>query len=489
MFSLLLGGGSVPASPDVPPRPVTDGVVPVLVAEELPDPQSCPAEYLERRVDYLEELLRNKRRNESDKAKSDITFNVNGRVYLDSYNVAAQRGADPRTEPSNHRFSELKNWAGFRSLRLDMSGEIYDRFDYRINIGYIAATVPGNAAGVTGNRSGVSAQTIFFAAKDLPILDYLKIGNFTVEDGFSVMSAGYNMAFMSSPSPSTDFHFTRRPGIASRHHWKDDCLRHFIGIFIDESYVTTERQVQQDNLGMHLNTRLTYIPHVTRDEDGKKNWRDFQFFGVNYNYVDNSPDKVIPIVTRFGEFLLGTAFDVDVRAPQYHRFGIEAIVQQGPFAAQCEWYAHYFGDAAVQSGERLSRRQSRVFWGGYFETRYFLTGDHRRFNTGQATWGHAVLKQDLDLRKRSGVNRSYGWGAWEIAARWGYSDASAFWEAAAPAIVGATHDLTFGLNWYWSYQVRWMLNYSRILPAQIRDGMPRDHSATDVVAVALRLYF
>ncbi len=52
---------------------------------------------------------------------------------------------------------------------------------------------------------------------------------------------------------------------------------------------------------------------------------------------------------------------------------------------------------------------------------YFLTGEHRRYDSGNGTVG-AIRVNRPWLRGAVAENRPYGYGAWEVAARFAYLD-------------------------------------------------------------------
>lgn len=435
---------------------------------------------LEQRLSKLEGDL--KKKADKPDSKKAFTAKLDGRVFLDSYNVMDQGGADVGA-PAN--YSSMRNWNGLRDLRVGVKGEGYGIFDYKIDLSFVQGTGSGN------NRSGVNLKDVFLGVKNVPLLEYVKIGNYRVEDGIAALTGAPNMTFMEFHGPSRDFAYSRRIGISSRHLWLQDRMRFFAGVFALDDIASVNRYEQQDNQGIITNLRLTYLPYISCGKDGKPDGRKFMHFGVNYSFVDvtkngENPD---PFTSRYAELQIGNVFNVNVFAAQHQRLGLEFAAQSGPWMVGSEAFAKIYDDAAVLN--ITNNRKQRTVYGLYVEGRVFLTGDYRKYNTASGAWGEAVLKHNLDLRKVNDTNYACWLGAWEFAAKWSYTDMSELWEVkdAVRATTGNVHELTLGLNWYWTSQARWMLHYSHVMPNRIRADQPRDNSTTDILALSFRYHF
>ena len=116
----------------------------------------------------------------------------------------------------------------------------------------------------------------------------------------------------------------------------------------------------------------------------------------------------------------------------------EVAVVWGPASIQGS-YSHAFVDAYL--GGNLD------FWGAYAQASYFLTGEHRNYRFGQGKFGRLSPRAPLNLAKGD-------WGAWEIAARFGYVDLND-----ATIRGGELWSMTAALNWYLYPNARVMFNY------------------------------
>ncbi len=116
----------------------------------------------------------------------------------------------------------------------------------------------------------------------------------------------------------------------------------------------------------------------------------------------------------------------------------ELAMVWGPASFQGS-YSHAFVDAYTGKNED--------FWGAYAQAGLFLTGEHQNYLLGQGKFGR--------VSPRANFNPTTGdWGAWEIAARFGYVDLN------DQMIQGGTlWSMTAGLNWYLYPNARVLLNY------------------------------
>jgi len=118
-------------------------------------------------------------------------------------------------------------------------------------------------------------------------------------------------------------------------------------------------------------------------------------------------------------------------------FGAEAAGVYGSFSAQGEY---------IQSKLDLSGPGSDpAFNGWYILGSYFLTGEHRPYKVSSGTFGR--------VKPHSIVGKG-GYGAWELAARYSSIDLD---DSGFDG--GKEDDITLGVNWYATPNIRFMANY------------------------------
>lgn len=128
-------------------------------------------------------------------------------------------------------------------------------------------------------------------------------------------------------------------------------------------------------------------------------------------------------------------------------YNVEAAATFGSFFAQAE-YDHF----------KVDRRglTSNNFEGGYVMATYTLTGEHRAYNRATGAYGSITPAHPF--------NMNGGTGAWEIAARFSYTDLR---DGVTPGLAlpvngvngGLQQNYTLGVNWYVNTYMRFMLDF------------------------------
>lgn len=119
--------------------------------------------------------------------------------------------------------------------------------------------------------------------------------------------------------------------------------------------------------------------------------------------------------------------------------GAEAAAVFGPFSAQGEY---------IQTSIDVDSPGSDLdFSGWYVFGSYFLTGEHRPYKASSGTFER--------VKPKSIVGKG-GHGAWELAARYSSIDLQ---DSGIDG--GEEDDITVGLNWYATPNIRFMVNYIR----------------------------
>jgi len=134
--------------------------------------------------------------------------------------------------------------------------------------------------------------------------------------------------------------------------------------------------------------------------------------------------------------------------------GIESAYVLGPLTLQGEYIRTdlFFIDNA---------KENETLDGGYLYAGLFLTGEQRSYSRSRGVFG--------------GVDPKGSHGAWELAWRYSYLDLN------GDTIMGGREEnLSWGLNWYASSQVRLMLNYIEV-------GVDEHAGDVDPVFIQMRL--
>jgi phosphate-selective porin OprO/OprP len=134
-------------------------------------------------------------------------------------------------------------------------------------------------------------------------------------------------------------------------------------------------------------------------------------------------------------------------------FGTEVFYVLGPASFQGE-YGWATANNVVVGGVGQG---DLVFDGGYMQVSYFLTGEHRVYDRRLGRLGSTYIAAPFTpfwfVRAEDG-GISYGWGAWELAARYSYLHLN-------NGVVqgGIETGVSVGLNWYLTNNLKAQFDY------------------------------
>ena len=121
----------------------------------------------------------------------------------------------------------------------------------------------------------------------------------------------------------------------------------------------------------------------------------------------------------------------------------------GPLSIQGEYTFSWMEN--VESSTLAGGGEDLLFHGGYLQTSYFLTGEHRTYNHLKGAFGRTYPSRPFGLREGR-----RGPGAWEMAARISRIDLN---DGSLRA--GKEANFSLGLNWYLNESIRTSINYIR----------------------------
>ncbi|MBN2700948.1 MAG: porin [Methylothermaceae bacterium] len=153
--------------------------------------------------------------------------------------------------------------------------------------------------------------------------------------------------------------------------------------------------------------------------------------------------------------------------------GGEAVAVYGPFSLGGE-YTHMFVNRKGDNSDDLD------FDGFHAQATWSLTGESRASIYDQEDGEFKRLTPDHNFSLSRG-----GWGAWELAARYGWVDLND-----GNIQGGKASDFTVALNWYVNPHIRFMLDYTRVLDTNHALGVDfnsqADREAEDLNIVEMR---
>jgi phosphate-selective porin OprO/OprP len=148
--------------------------------------------------------------------------------------------------------------------------------------------------------------------------------------------------------------------------------------------------------------------------------------------------------------------------------GLELLYVRGPFSIQAEYGLNYLSNAigvaptGTTFNPAITPGQNYTFHGGYVQLAYTLTGESRGYDKYIGTLNREYFSTPLYtnawlVRDEHG-RLNWGLGAWEIAARYSYTNLND--GTGLNRIQGGAMDgYTLGLNWYLNTNIKFQFDY------------------------------
>ena len=346
--------------------------------------------------------------------KSWTTPKVAGRLHHDLFTVS---------EPGD--LNNYQNKAGLRELRIGITGNGYDAFDYKVEF----------AMGPAGT---VNLVDTWIGAKNIPGLGYFRAGHYNIETGLMYMGGSVNTTLTDFSPATCSFNLGRKFGVSSEHLFAKKRIRWIYGVYQGQS-TNNARFIQADNQGQLFNTRLSYAPYYV---DGG---RCVLHLGGHYSYVNNSPAyQSISTYVGGNSFLASALTTGDTGVNSHSRSGLELAYQSGPLKFHTEAFFADFGSAGTARGTIM-------------ELAYFLTGEHRTYSLENGVFtGIPKINRPFHPFKCGEWNLIDGMGAWQAVLRHNYTDLGDWSDESG----GWQHDWTAGMNWFWTPNIRCVFEYT-----------------------------
>jgi phosphate-selective porin OprO and OprP len=247
----------------------------------------------------------------------------------------------------------------------------------------------------------------------------LNIGQFKVPMGLNELTSSNNITFIERSSPNNIVADSRRMGIGYDHHCKKFGFQSMV-------YGRAIGGKQDGDMPMGIAGRIYANPIYTDDmmihvggSLAYENRRDYDTLRFR-DRPEARADNDIRLIDT------GNIVGVDDTL----KAGLELAFLRGPFSLEAEYFT-------VDVNRDLG--QEPRFDGYHIQAGYVLTGETRSYRNGV-------------FRGITPKNRT--WGALEAAARWSFVDLTD-----SGFLGGKQENLTLGLNYYVSSNIRFMANY------------------------------
>lgn len=370
-------------------------------------------------------------------------FRLRGRVDTDFISVN-QSAANKTT------FGNLQDSVGLRRARIGGQGNLAPDVRY---IGEIDLA----------NTDTVVIRDLFIGLGEIQGDGELRAGHFREPFSLEGATSANSYAFLER-SPINSFDPARNWGLGYFRCSPDEDSTLGMGVF--HSGVDANDFHQGDASDTSATIKWTALPWY--EDEGRR----LVHLGIatSSRIPDNGfvilNEKPRSPLLQFGDSS-GSPFVPAIRIPSHFRqlFNAQWAYVDGPFSAQAEWY----GTLVDQSGG-----QSLFYHGSYLNLSYFLTGEHRAYQTQNGMFGAVTVEQPA-LRHFSSKEelRAQGYGAWELTAQLAYADLFDPQTPPGPQgqLVGVKlPQVTVGVNWYLADRLRLMFNYSHAMPDEPNVG-------------------
>lgn len=389
--------------------------------------RSALVQELENRVKQLEDG----QKKTDDKAKKEPRFEhqIFGRIQAE--------GATFNQDPANIRqLGNIPNGNDFRRVRLGIQGSGYEVLFYRMEVDFVQPDE------VTGRRPRLTDS--YFEIRQLPTLGTFRLGQFREPYSVERLTSANDITFIERGLPQT-FHTSRAFGFMFYNNSRNEKWYWWTGLF--NEHATNFGEYYGDAARLAYDNRLVWVPWYDEPSGG----RYMAAVGAAYSLRDlkgrtekfsSAPEvnlqydamSIIPSFVTTGTLVANTT----------QIFHAEAFTVLGPLSFQAEYYGTMVNQV---------HKPQVFFQGMYVYGSYLLTGEHRPYDRKQGIFT-AIKPHSNFFRVRTNRGIATGPGAWEIAARFSSLNLS------DRNIQGGTlNDVTLGLNWYATFQMRFSINY------------------------------
>lgn len=392
---------------------------------------------LNRRVRSLEEEVQRsgqaaKRQARVAGGEGGFEHNLFGRIQADTVTFGQS--------PENiKQVGHAVNGTDFRRARIGMQGTGYDVYFYRFEVDFAS---PDQVIALVPRITDAYAEI-----RQLP-MGTLRMGEFRVPLGSERLMSANDLTFIERGLPQA-FNPARQLGIMLFNSTEN----YFFSWYSDIStWKATDEAEQSGKSGRFDYTqRVVFLPWYDQPSNGRYMFH----FGGAYQWQNVRNQIVSYSTTPEAVLYTGTTKEIlpnfistgNITARDVQIAQVEASTVLGPLSFQAEYYGTWV-DPTGGSGTPF------FFHGAYAYVSYFLTGEHRIWSRDQGYYTSVTPFTNF-FRVRGGEgNVVQGWGAWELAARFSTMNLS---DRSVQG--GRLNDVTLGVNWYLTRQMKVMANY------------------------------
>lgn len=406
------------------PLPTPESIAPPSPMPETSRPAEERLMELSRRLDQLEEQMRQSRNRVSVQPVNQIT----GMIHLDYYTT----GEDSAFRRS---YGSLPAGVDFRRVRIGLNGT-YGPWNYRIVPDFAASGRP-------------SLLDVYIGLNDIPTLGHIRVGHFAEPFGLEQTSSIRGVNTLERSMLTEIYGRRRRVGVMAFNTWDEELGTWAIGIFRSDTDVFGD-DIGNREFRSALTGRLTRLLWYEERDDTL----DLLHIGVSYSARAPKNQQVrlqARPEDRFGAATPNLPIVIDTQAIDSRFYQLlvgELLWIRGPLSIQGEYLL-----VPVST-----RRYGAVYFHAwYIQTSLLLTGDHRLYRRDTAVLDSVFPRREF-LRREDG-RWFVGPGAWELIFRISHADLND-----DQIVGGKATGITVGLAWYLNPYMRIIANYIQTRP-------------------------
>lgn len=389
---------------------------------------------LDRRVEALEQGRR-LAEYEAAQARGRFDYHVFGLLQGDTVTLG-------QSASNIAQVGHAPNGTELERARLGLQGKGFDRYFYRFSADF-AQPDP-----VTSRAPRV--VDAYAEIRELPF-GTLRMGQFRVPMSINRLTNPNDLTFIERGLPQA-FNPARELGVMAM----NSTANYFFSWYSDISTQQADAAGQQFGKAgrVDLTQRIVFLPWYDEPSGGRYLFE----VGGAYLYSNTRNSNVRyasapEAVLQFGNQINLIPYFVDtgaILARDTNTLQAEASTVLGPLSFQAEYYGVFVNPTVSP----LAGGSDLFFSGWYVFGSFFLTGEHRLYNRTQAIY--TSVTPFTNFFRVRGAERGVftGPGAWEVAVRFSQINLSDRYIQG-----GRLNDVTFGLNWYLTQQMKIMANY------------------------------
>ena len=364
----------------------------------------------------------------------DFKWRIGGRLHVDT--------TIPDNDSNSRRLTNFEDKADVRRMRLDLTATVWKAWQFKVQYDFADSGANINL--------GLRDAWIKYLIDGQKVKGAATVGHFKEYIGLDELTSSNDISFVERSLMSGAFNATngRRIGVGANLAWYD---------MVTTSLGAFGRSIGNANDdAIKLTGRLTFSPVHTKVRTVHLGAAGSYVTDIDNNTFTTNPRPEFDVAggTRlFNGFTVANADDA-------WRFGGEGAVIWGPWSLQGE----YQRTELSRTGTGATATDLS-FDGWYVFGSWILTGESRGYKFEDGVFQNP---------KPSGVVGKGGIGAWELLARYSNLDLfdSDLAACALPAVTnagnfcGEEENITVGLNWYPTENLKFMANWIQVLDVE-----------------------